>query len=283
MNEAGQITLVATPIGNLEDFSIRAKKALQEADIILCEDTRVTGKLLSAYAIDTPLESFHDHNEAQRIDLVLDRVKEGKSIALVSDAGTPLMSDPGYRLIKAAIKEGIKITGIPGANAALMALTLSGLPPHPYMFIGFPPPRLAARQESFATLCAAERAGLFATLIWHEAPHRLLDMLEDMKKVFGADRKAVVARELTKKFEEVQRHSIEGLIQHFTQNPVRGEIIVLLAPPEPQQESQDDLDMRLLEALKTLSVKDAASVVANTVHLPKRVVYQRALELSKIG
>lgn len=197
--------LVSTPIGNLGDLSFRAKMILQECDLILCEDTRVSAKLLSTYGITTPTECLHQHNETHRIHHVLNLLHQGKKIALISDAGTPLVSDPGYQLTHAVIKENIKITAIPGANAALMALTLSGLPPHPYLFIGFPPPKSTARQNSFAILKAVENIGLTPTYIWHEAPHRLIDMLKDLKEVFGENREAAVARELTKKFEEIGR------------------------------------------------------------------------------
>ncbi|MDI2091260.1 16S rRNA (cytidine(1402)-2'-O)-methyltransferase [Commensalibacter oyaizuii] len=279
----GSLVLIATPIGNLNDFSLRAKQAIQEADILLCEDTRVTAKLLAAYGLSVKMESLHEHNETQRTEQIISWLNQGKKIALVSDAGTPLLSDPGYRLSKAVIDADIPISAIPGPNAALMALTLSGLPPHPYMFVGFPPPKSTARQSSFAILKAAERAGLQSTLIWHEAPHRLVDMLQDLALIFGQDRPAAVARELTKKFEEIQRNTLQGLIEHFTSIPPRGEITVLIGP-KPQKEtlSDDDLDQHLLEALKTMSVKDAAATISTAVHLPKKIIYQRALELSKI-
>ncbi|MDI2112646.1 16S rRNA (cytidine(1402)-2'-O)-methyltransferase [Commensalibacter nepenthis] len=282
VKESGEFILISTPIGNLSDFSLRAKQTLQEADILLCEDTRVTTKLLSAYGISIRMESVHEHNETQRTTQIISLLQQGKIIALVSDAGTPLLSDPGYRLTKAIIEAGFPLTAIPGANAALTALTLSGLPPHPYMFVGFPPPKSQARKNGFTTLKAAERAGLKATLIWHEAPHRLIDMLTDLALIFGNDRPAAVARELTKKFEEVQRNTLQGLIEHFTNVPPRGEITVLVGPPLEQDETtEDDLDQQLQTALKTMSVKDAASLVATAIHLPKKIVYQRALELSK--
>ncbi|CAI3945578.1 16S rRNA C1402 (ribose-2'-O) methylase RsmI (RsmI) (PDB:3KWP) (PUBMED:24078611) [Commensalibacter communis] len=279
---SGEFILISTPIGNLSDFSLRAKQTLEEADILLCEDTRVTAKLLAAYGISIRMESVHEHNELQRTTQIISMLQQGKIIALVSDAGTPLLSDPGYRLTKAIIEANIPLTAIPGANAALTALTLSGLPPHPYMFVGFPPPKSQARQNGFTTLKAAERAGLKATLIWHEAPHRLVDMLKDLALIFGNDRSAAVARELTKKFEEVQRNTLHELIEHFTNTPPRGEITVLLGPPPDRDEfTEDDLDQQLQTALQTLSVKDAASLVATAIHLPKKIVYQRALELSK--
>ena len=276
--------LVSTPIGNLGDLSFRAKMILQECDLILCEDTRVSAKLLSTYGITTPTECLHQHNETHRIHHVLNLLHQGKKIALISDAGTPLVSDPGYQLTHAVIKENIKITAIPGANAALMALTLSGLPPHPYLFIGFPPPKSTARQNSFAILKAVENIGLTPTYIWHEAPHRLVDMLKDLKEVFGENREAAVARELTKKFEEIQRGNLKSLLDQFSQISPKGEIIVLLAPPSSKKNNQDmiDLDANLIEALKTMSIKDAAQVVSTALHLPKKIVYKRALELQKI-
>lgn len=276
--------LVSTPIGNLGDLSFRAKMILQECDLILCEDTRVSAKLLSTYGITTPTECLHQHNETHRIHHVLNLLHQGKKIALISDAGTPLVSDPGYQLTHAVIKENIKITAIPGANAALMALTLSGLPPHPYLFIGFPPPKSTARQNSFAILKAVENIGLTPTYIWHEAPHRLIDMLKDLKEVFGENREAAVARELTKKFEEIQRGNLKSLLDQFSQIPPKGEMIVLLAPPSSEKNNHDmiDLDTNLIKALKTMSIKDAAQVVSTALHLPKKIVYKRALELQKI-
>lgn len=276
--------LVSTPIGNLGDLSFRAKMILQECDLILCEDTRVSAKLLSTYGITTPTECLHQHNETHRIHHVLNLLHQGKKIALISDAGTPLVSDPGYQLTHAVIKENIKITAIPGANAALMALTLSGLPPHPYLFIGFPPPKSTARQNSFAILKAVENIGLTPTYIWHEAPHRLVDMLKDLKEVFGENREAAVARELTKKFEEIQRGNLKSLLDQFSQISPKGEMIVLLAPPSSEKNNHDmiDLDANLIEALKTMSIKDAAQVVSTALHLPKKIVYKRALELQKI-
>lgn len=276
--------LVSTPIGNLGDLSFRAKMILQECDLILCEDTRVSAKLLSTYGITTPTECLHQHNETHRIHHVLNLLHQGKKIALISDAGTPLVSDPGYQLTHAVIKENIKITAIPGANAALMALTLSGLPPHPYLFIGFPPPKSTARQNSFAILKAVENIGLTPTYIWHEAPHRLIDMLKDLKEVFGENREAAVARELTKKFEEIQRGNLKSLLDQFSQISPKGEMIVLLAPPSSEKNNHDmiDLDANLIKALKTMSIKDAAQVVSTALHLPKKIVYKRALELQKI-
>ena len=223
----GGLVIVSTPIGNLGDVTRRAVATLSEADLVLCEDTRTTGRLLSALGIRARTEPLHEHNEERRIAGLLERLQAGAAVALVSDAGTPLMSDPGYRLVRAAIAAGVPVTAAPGANAAVMALTLSGLPPHPFLFLGFPPPRQAARRTAFAELRAAERAGLRATAIWHEAPHRLVEMLEDLEVTFGA-RDAAVARELTKRFEEVRRGTPAALVAHFTAEAPRGEITVLL-------------------------------------------------------
>lgn len=274
--------MVATPIGNLGDISARAIATLNAADVILCEDTRVTAKLLKTYNVSTPTQILHDHNEEGRIPGLLSRLQSGARMALVSDAGTPLVSDPGFRLARAAIAEGLNVGAVPGPNAATLALTLSGLPPHPYLFSGFAAARSSARRSQFAVLRAAEQAGFSATLIWYEAPHRLLDMIEDLIAVFGADRQAAVARELTKRFEEVRRGTLTELQAHFTQTAPRGEITILVGPSEGDTvPSEEDLDSRLRSALKTHSVKDAAALVAGAINLPKRVVYARALELGK--
>ncbi len=253
---------------------------LRQADLVLCEDTRVTSRLFGAHGIATRLEALHEYNERQRVPHLVAMLKQGKRLALVSDAGTPLLSDPGYRLTRAAIAEGVPVTATPGPNAAIMALTLSGLPPHPFLFVGFPPPRGTARREGFSVLRAAEQAGLSATLIWHEAPHRLAEMLVDLAEMFK-DRDAAVARELTKRFEEVRRGTVRDLATHYQGEPARGEITVLIGPAPAAATGTDKLDQDLLQALERHSVKDAASLVAGATNLPKRVVYARALELSR--
>jgi len=271
--------LVSTPIGNLGDMTQRAIEYLQQADLVLCEDTRTTARLFSAKHISARTEALHEHNERQRIPALLDMLRAGRRIALVSDAGTPLVSDPGFRLVRAAIEQGIHVTAAPGVNAAITALTLSGLPPHPFLFVGFSPPRSAARRETFGRLLAAERAGLSATLIWHEAPHRLAEMLADLHAVFGT-RDAAVARELTKRFEEVRRGPLDVLAAHYATNQARGEITVLIGPAPEDSGDAGGLDERLRAALATHSVKDAATLVAAVVSLPRRVVYARAMELA---
>jgi 16S rRNA (cytidine1402-2'-O)-methyltransferase len=271
------LVLVSTPIGNLGDMTPRARAALEAADLVLAEDTRHTARLLAALGISARLQALHDHTEDSRIPGLLDLLRQGRRIALVSDAGTPLVSDPGYRLVRAAIAAGLPVGAAPGANAAVTALVLSGLPPQPFLFLGFPPPRAAARRAAFGQLRAAERAGLAATLIWHEAPHRLVEALEDIRTAFG-ERAAAVARELTKRFEEVRRGTPGELAAHFAATAPRGEITLLLGPPE--SDDPEDLDGRLTEALAGNSVKDAAVLVAAATGLPRKLVYARALALS---
>ncbi len=274
--------MIATPIGNLADLCARAVQVLRGVDLVLCEDTRMTARLLSHYGIGTRTSPLHDHNEDGRIPALLQELQGGARIALVSDAGTPLVSDPGFRLVRAAIAAGIAVTGVPGPNAAVMALTLSGLPPQPFLFLGFPPPRSAARLAAFAGLRGAERAGLQATLVWYEAPHRLAEMLADLATAFG-DRPASVARELTKRFEEVRRGAVSELAAHYAGHAARGEITVVLGPAPLEQAGADDLDGLLRHAMAESSLKDAAALVATATGLPRKIVYARALELSKPG
>ncbi|MBV9249507.1 MAG: 16S rRNA (cytidine(1402)-2'-O)-methyltransferase [Acetobacteraceae bacterium] len=270
--------LVSTPIGNLGDVSTRARKTLADSDLILCEDTRHTARLLTALGVSVRTEPLHEHNEDARIGPVLGLLRAGKRVALVSDAGTPLLSDPGYRLVRAALAEGLPVGAVPGPSAGLTALVLSGLPPVPFLMLGFPPPRQAARRAAFGRLRAAERAGLAATLIWHEAPHRLNETLSDMADAFGP-RRAAVARELTKRFEEVRRGTLPELAAHFTASPARGEITVVVGQPE--QADPEDLDGQLRAALASHSVKDAAALVAAATGLPRKTVYARALALAQ--
>ena len=272
------LVLVSTPIGNLGDVSTRAREALKHSDLILCEDTRHSARLLTALGVAAKTAPLHDHNEDARIAPILALLRAGKRIALISDAGTPLVSDPGFRLVRAAIAEGMPVTAIPGPNAAVTALVLSGLPPLPFLFLGFSPSRQAARRTSFGALRAAERAGLSATLIWHEAPHRLAETLADMVDAFGA-RPAAVARELTKHFEEVRRGSLGELAGHYAANPARGEITILVGPPEDND--AEDLDGSLRAALREHSVREAAALVTAATGLPRKLVYARALELTK--
>jgi 16S rRNA (cytidine1402-2'-O)-methyltransferase len=221
-------------------------------------------------------QTLHEHNEDARIESVLARLRVNQTIALVSDAGTPLVSDPGYRLVRAVIEAGLPVTAVPGPNAALTALVLSGLPPLPFMFLGFPAAKQAARRAGFSGLRAAERCGLAATFVWHEAPHRLVETLADLLAIFG-NRSAAVARELTKRFETVERGTVSYLADFFSREPPRGEITVLIGPPE--MDDPEDIDGLLRAALKTQTVKDAAALVSTATGRPRKLVYARALQI----
>lgn len=277
------LTLVATPIGNLGDLPPRALAALRGADAVLCEDSRVTGAMLARHGVSVTLIPFHDHNEAALVPRLLDRLRAGGRLALVSDAGTPLVSDPGYRLVRAAIEAGLPVTAVPGPNAAVTALTLSGLPPHPFLFAGFLPPRAGPRAAELARLRAVERAGLAATLVFYEAPHRLGASLAAMAEALGGDRPAAVARELTKRFEEVRRGTLADLAAHYAAAEARGEVVVVVAPAAAEAPAEAaDLDASLRAAMAGgLSLRDAAAAVAAATGLPRKRVYQRALELGR--
>ncbi len=275
--------LVSTPIGNLGDMTARGLAVLRGADLVLCEDTRVTAHLLRHFGISCRTLALHDHNEDARIPEVLRSLANGATVALVSDAGTPLVSDPGYRLVRAALDAGAPVTAAPGANAAVTALTLSGLPPHPYLFLGFPPPKSAARKAAFARLRAAERAGLGATLVMYESPHRAGETLADLAVCFGP-RPAALTRELTKRFEEVVRGTLPDLAARFATTEPRGEVTLVVGPP-PDEAATDgaDLDALLTHAMRTESVREAAAGVAAATGMPRREVYARALALRDVS
>jgi 16S rRNA (cytidine1402-2'-O)-methyltransferase len=275
------LSLVATPIGNLGDLSPRALEVLGAVDAVLCEDTRVTGQMLARYGVSTPLLPLHDHNETEMVPRLLDRLRAGQRLALVSDAGTPLVSDPGYRLVRAAIEAGLPLPAVPGPNAAVMALTLSGLPPHPFLFQGFLPPRAGPRQAAIAGLRAAERAGLSATTVLFEAPHRLAETLAALAEGLGADRPAAVARELTKRFEEVRRGPLGALATHYATAEALGEICIVIGPAPAETTAEADLDTQLRDAMRSASLRDAAALVAAATGLPRKQVYQRALDLAR--
>jgi 16S rRNA (cytidine1402-2'-O)-methyltransferase len=275
------LTLVATPIGNMGDLSPRALAALKAADAVLCEDSRTTGAMLARLGVSVRLIPLHDHNEGIELPRILAMLQQGQKLALVSDAGTPLVSDPGFRLVRAAIAEGLPISAIPGPNAAVMALVLSGLPPEPFLFQGFLPPRAAARQTALSGLKALEQAGLAASLIFYEAPHRLAESLADMAGAFGAERPAAVARELTKRFEEVRRGSLGALATHYASAEARGEICIVVGPAAAEALVGDaEVTTQLRAALAGgLSVKDAAEAVARATGRKRRDVYREALAL----
>jgi 16S rRNA (cytidine1402-2'-O)-methyltransferase len=275
------LVLVSTPIGNLGDAGARAIAVLKAADTILCEDTRVTARLCAAFGLSARLLALHDHNEDARIPQVLQLLRDGQRVALVCDAGTPLVSDPGYRLVRAALAEGLKVGAVPGPNAALLALTLSGLPPHPFLFLGFLPSKQAARRAALARLRAAERAGLTATLLCYESPHRVAETLADMADLLGP-RPAAVARELTKLFEEVRRGTLPDLAAVYAVQPPRGEVTLAVGPaPEEAAPTEGELDARLQAALDGHSLKEAVAMVTAETGLPRREVYARALALGR--
>jgi 16S rRNA (cytidine1402-2'-O)-methyltransferase len=270
--------LVATPIGNLGDITLRSLWVLGGADRILCEDTRVTGRLLARYRIEATLEPYHDHNADRVRPAILARLRRGETLALVSDAGTPLVSDPGYRLVRDAVAEGLPVTAAPGPSAAITALTLSGLPPDLFLFAGFLPPRQAARKKALAAW-----RDLAATLIFYEGPSRLAAALADMADILG-DRDAAVARELTKMHEEIRRGRLSALAAHYREaGAPRGEIVIVVGPPDAEAAplSEAELDRRLADALGRFSLRDAAALVAEETGLPRRELYRRALALQK--
>jgi len=269
--EAG-LYIVATPIGNLRDITLRALDVLGAADLLLAEDTRVTGKLLAAYGLGPRMLSYHEHNADAARPKVLAALAEGKAVALVSDAGTPLISDPGFKLVRQAAAAGHRIVPIPGASAALAALVTAGLPTDRFLFAGFPPAKAGARAAFLAEL-----AEIDATLVFYETGPRLKASLEAMATAFGG-REGAIGRELTKMFEEVRRGSLTGLAAAIDAPP-KGEIVVLVGPPAASHTgwSDDDIDAVLRPLLSTLSVKEAAAQVAETLGVPRRAAYARAL------
>jgi 16S rRNA (cytidine1402-2'-O)-methyltransferase len=277
----GGLYIIATPIGNIEDITLRALDILKRVDLIACEDTRVSGKLTSYYDIDVPKTPYHDHNADEVRPRLIAKLKEGARIALISDAGMPLVSDPGYKFVAQCAAEGIPMTCVPGASASLAALVLSGLPTDKFMFAGFLPSKSAARRTALAEVKAVP-----ATLVFYETGPRLAESLVDMQAVLG-DRPAAVARELTKKFEEVQRGSLSALIKHYqASKEPRGEIAVVIGAPvagQGENWSEQAIDALLLEMMdkEGMSLKDASAFVAAKSGLKKRDVYQQALLLKQ--
>ncbi|WP_375458270.1 16S rRNA (cytidine(1402)-2'-O)-methyltransferase [uncultured Enterovirga sp.] len=273
--------VVATPIGHLADVSLRALATLAAADAVLAEDTRVTKTLLAHYGITTPLVSYHEHTVGSTRSRMIARIQEGQALALVSDAGTPLVSDPGYRLVEEAIAAGIRVVPIPGASAALAALVVSGLPTDRFFFEGFLPNKSGPRRARLAEL-----ATIPGTLVLYEAPHRLAASLADTAAVLG-DRPAAVARELTKLFETVRRGTLPALAAAYAGEAApKGEIVVLVAPATAADRTEDamaSLDEKLAAALGRHTVKDAAALVAGETGLAKRDVYARALALARLA
>jgi 16S rRNA (cytidine1402-2'-O)-methyltransferase len=268
--------LVATPIGNLADISLRALEVLAGCDLIACEDTRVSRRLLDRYGIATPLTPYHEHNAAAARPKLMARLAAGAAVALISDAGTPLVSDPGYKLVRAAQDAGHAVTAVPGASSVMAALNVAGLPTDRFFFEGFLPAKQAARQKRIAALAAVP-----ATLVLFESGQRLPATLADLASGLGA-RAAAVCRELTKRHEEVRRGDLATLSRDYAQGAeTRGEIVIVVAPPAEQSGEAGDVDALLRQALTRASLKDAVGEVALATGRPRRAVYQRALELSK--
>jgi 16S rRNA (cytidine1402-2'-O)-methyltransferase len=267
--------LVATPIGNLGDITLRALAALAAADLIACEDTRRSRKLLDHYGIATPLTPYHEHNAEAARPKLLARLVEGAAIALISDAGTPLLSDPGYKLVRAASASGVAITAVPGPSAALAALTVSGLPTDRFFFEGFLPPKSTARKSRIGAL-----KEIPATLILFETAPRIAAALADLASVLGP-REAAICRELTKMHEEVRRADLVTLAHAYAVGETRGEIVLVIAAPQPPGDiSSEELDALLRDALHRLSLKEAVIEIAALTGAPRRTIYQRALKLT---
>lgn len=265
---------MATPIGNLGDITLRALWVLRQVDRILCEDSRVTGRLLARYGINRPLEPYHDHNADRVRPAILAALRRGERLALVSDAGMPLVSDPGYKLVREAVAQDLPVTAAPGPSAALTALILSGLPPDRFLFAGFLPPRQAARRRALA-----EWTALAATLVFFEGPSRLAASLADMAVVLG-DREGAVARELTKRHEDIHRGRLATLAEHYrAAGAPRGEVVVVVGPAATPPPDERDIDARLATLLSSASLRDAVARLAGETGIARRALYERALAL----
>ncbi|TAK46752.1 MAG: 16S rRNA (cytidine(1402)-2'-O)-methyltransferase [Xanthobacteraceae bacterium] len=266
--------LVATPIGNLGDITLRALETLAGADVVACEDTRVTRRLMERYAITTPLTPYHDHNAEEARPKLLARLARGEAVALVSDAGTPLISDPGFKLVRAARAEGHAVEALPGASSVLAALSLAGLPTDRFHFEGFLPAKEQARAAR-----ARELARLDATIVAFESGARLARALADLATAMG-ERDLAICRELTKLHEEVRSGRLGDLAAQADSLETRGEFVLVIGPPEARAPSAAELDALLRQALRQSSVKDAAALVASATGHARREVYARALQLA---
>lgn len=275
---SAQLFVVATPIGHLDDMTFRAIEVLKSVSIIAAEDTRQSALLLRHYNISTPLTACHDHNESNKIDIIIEKLKNGNNVALVSDAGTPLISDPGFKLVRAAQEHGIRVTPVPGACAAIAALSAVGLPSDHFSFEGFLSSKQSQRLIQLEKLKAHTH-----TMIIYEAPHRILDSVTDMANVFGADRDVGFAREITKTFETIKKMTL-GELKLFIENDrnqQKGEIVLVIAGvTEEKDMEQEELDKLLLRLLQDLSVKAASQLAADLTGIKKKIAYQRALELT---
>ncbi len=273
---AGTLYVVATPIGNLEDMTYRAVKILETVDLVAAEDTRHSRKLFDRFGISRPLVSYHDHNERQRQESLLKQLQEGKNIALISDAGTPCIADPGYRLIASCQSTGIKVVPIPGASAMVTALSAAGVATDRFAFEGYLPQKSKARTDLLRKLVGEQR-----TLVFYEAPHRLYNSLGDFRDIMGGERQIVVARELTKLHEEFYRATIAEAIEHFAKGSVKGEIVLILPPGDdaPQVSVRDALRTLLNEG--DMTRREAVKLIAKEYGLPSSDVYSESLRLTE--
>lgn len=266
--------LVATPIGNLGDMTLRALAVLARADVVYCEDTRHSRMLLTHFGIDRSLRAYHEHNADAERPRVLGELARGRVIALISDAGTPLVSDPGFKLVRDVIAAGHHVTCIPGASSVISAVAVSGLPTDRFHFAGFLPSREGQRNTRLTEL-----GSISATLVLFEAPNRLAATLADIAEVLGPDREVAVARELTKRFEEVRRGTAAEVAAWAAAEPPRGEIVILVGPPVQREVTDEDIETALAAALPTASLKEAAKLVAAKLGIPRSRAYETGLRL----
>jgi 16S rRNA (cytidine1402-2'-O)-methyltransferase len=268
--------VVATPIGNLGDITLRAINTLKQCDFVVCEDSRTTAKLLKNLEIKKPFLVYNDHSDQLVREKILNLILQGKALALVSDAGTPLISDPGYKLVAFLLENHCQVLSVPGACSAIAALSVSGIASDRFMFVGFIPSGSLAKENFFKDL-----VNIDSSLIFFETSNRLIASLETMLKTFG-NRIACVSREITKIYEQTKKANLTDLITFYQQNPPRGEIVILLSPPPKRGEvSFAEIDEKLKQGLKTMKPKDLVSLVADNLAVNKKLVYQRMLELIK--
>lgn len=275
---SAQLFVVATPIGHLDDISYRAIEVLKSVSLIAAEDTRTSMQLLKHFNIPTPLTACHDHNESNKIDQLIQRLLKGENMALISDAGTPLISDPGFKFVRAAQEHNIRVIPVPGACAAIAALSAVGLPSDRFSFEGFLPSKQSQRLLNLEKLKDETQ-----TMIFYEAPHRILECVKDMANVFGADRPVGFAREITKTFETIRKMTLGELIEFIAKdaNQQKGEIVLVVGGATVEKDmDQEKLDKLLLRLLQDLSVKAASQLAADLTGIKKKVAYQRALELT---